>query len=87
VGVDGSPYGAEPAKYGWVRPVYGALHEEINMSKARADIVQEVVYAEFAKTQGSTSPAALSAARDASDLHKARNLQLVFLEGTLLECT
>jgi len=90
--VDGVPYMRasslikdHPSKYGWVRLLYGPLHEELNMTRALADLAYDVLYAKFGVSQGFTSPAALKALRDASDLHKARDLQQIFLEGLLLE--
>lgn len=90
--VDGVPYlrvssilRERPAKYKWIRLLYGPLHEELNMTKALADLAFDVLYGKFGVTQGFISPAALKALRDASDLHKARDLQQIFLEGLLLE--
>ena len=45
-------------KYGWVVPITGLGHEEMNMTKGFIELVWEIIYKDFIESQGYISPKA-----------------------------
>lgn len=86
ISVDGIPFSRITTLHGqgrylWARPIYGALHEELNMTQAWAELAFGASYDSFGISQGLSSTRARASVRQARDLHRARDLQLTYAAG------